>query len=151
MLRMPSPKSVAGVPKVVLDTNVIVSAVISDRGPSRRLLELWQAGKFEVVTCPGQIEEVGRVLRYDRIRLRYRLASEDIRSVLALLQTQTQLAEDPTPVPRVTGDAGDDLLLALVEVSKADCLVTGDRPLAGVASAAFRIVSPRRFLEELAE
>jgi predicted nucleic acid-binding protein len=47
---------------VVLDVNVVVSAVMSRHGPPRQVLEAWQAGHIEVLTSSGTIEEVAAKL-----------------------------------------------------------------------------------------
>lgn len=137
-------------PRVVLDTNVIVSAVISDKGPPRHVFEAWAAGRFTLLMCPSLIAEVARALRYDRIQRRYRLADEDIRATLALLWSQGEVSPDPSHVESVTGEAGDDTLLALCRDADAEFLVTGDRQLLGLGShGPARIVSPAEFAKVL--
>jgi len=84
--------------------------------------------------------------------MRYGLTNEDIRSILALLWTQAEVVDDPTGIAPFTGDAGDDLLLALCRASRADCLVSGDGPLLDLGSSAGpRIVSPRHFADQLSK
>lgn len=69
--------------KAVVDTNTIVSAVISPKGLPGRIYQAWLKGKFSLVTSPPVIAETTRVLNYARIRSRYRLEDEDIRTVVA--------------------------------------------------------------------
>lgn len=58
----------SGVPKAVLDSNVLVSAFITE-GDSYEILKLVQAGKFTLYLAPGIPEEVRRVLlEYEHIR-----------------------------------------------------------------------------------
>lgn len=140
------------VTRAVIDSNVIVSSAISEKGASRRVLEAWHTGDFTLLTCTKQITEVSRALRYDRIRLRYHLADEDIRSILALLWTQAEIASDPPEVLPVTGDPGDDLLLALCKATSAAYFVTGDGPLLNlVRHGPASIVSPRVFADLIAQ
>jgi uncharacterized protein len=140
----------AGPARAVVDTNVIVSSVISDRGSPRRVLEAWRDGRFVLVSCRQQIQEVARALRYDRIRVRYRLGDDDIRAVLALLWTQAEIAADPAEGPRITIDPDDDVLLALCVNAGAQYLVTGDRPLLSLGRhGRAAIISPREFAEFL--
>ena len=54
--------------RVVLDTNVVVSAVLIRRGNERRILDAWRRGAFDLVISPPLLEELGRVLSYPRIR-----------------------------------------------------------------------------------
>lgn len=55
--------------RVVLDTNVLVSALISPLGPSDRLYQEWRNGIFDLITSEEQLEEFRRVTRYPHIRL----------------------------------------------------------------------------------
>jgi uncharacterized protein len=53
--------------RLVLDTNVLLSALISPVSPSAGILSLWRVRKVTIVTA-GQIDEIARVTRYPRIR-----------------------------------------------------------------------------------
>ena len=54
--------------RVVLDTNVLLSAFFNVDSPPYKLVQAWMDGRFEVVTSPRQIEEIVRVARYPQIR-----------------------------------------------------------------------------------
>jgi putative PIN family toxin of toxin-antitoxin system len=138
------------VARAVLDTNVIVSSVISAHGPSRAIFLAWQARRFELVTSPALIAEVGRALRYERVMQRYRLDDADVRSVLALLWTQGVVLEDPVEVEELVRDPDDNILLALSRDGRAEHLVTGDRLVLELQSyLATKIVTPRQYLDML--
>jgi len=138
------------VPSAVLDTNVIVSAVISERGAPRRILEAWRNERFTVVTAPILIAEVGRALRYDRVRVRYGVTDEDIRATVALLWTQSALVDDPTAVVSLTGDPDDDVLVACARAGEVDFLVSGDNRVRALGTVdKTRVVSPAQFLSEI--
>ena len=62
-------------PRVVLDTNVLVSALITPAGASARLLVELRAGAFEVVLSPLLLAELREVLGRDKFR-RYVSAAE---------------------------------------------------------------------------
>jgi putative PIN family toxin of toxin-antitoxin system len=133
--------------RVVLDTNVIVSASISDKGAPRAIAEAWRGQRFEVVTCPALATELRRALRYARIRQTYALADADIEEVLLAYQTESHMLADPAGVPEVVTDPDDNLLRALASTGSADYLVTGDRLLLAVGShGTTSIVTPREFL-----
>ena len=55
--------------KVVLDTNVLISALISPHNPPDLILQSWLAGEFELLTSEDQLEEIRRVSRYSRLQL----------------------------------------------------------------------------------
>lgn len=57
--------------RAVVDTNTIVSAVISPKGPPRQIYEAWLKGRFVLVTSPSIIAEISKVLNYDKIKMTY--------------------------------------------------------------------------------
>ena len=59
------------IPRVVIDTNVFISAAIG-AGASTRLIQWWLVGSapFEVVACPQLLEEISAVLARPRIQKR---------------------------------------------------------------------------------
>ena len=54
--------------KVVLDTNVLISALISPHNPPDLILQSWLAGDFELLTSEDQLEEIRRVSRYAHLQ-----------------------------------------------------------------------------------
>ncbi len=139
--------------RVILDTNVIVSAVISDKGAPRRIYEAWREGRFNLVTAPVLIVEVDGVLRRPKIQQRYRLTDIDIASQLLLLSTQAYQIPDPDldSVEPIVGDPADNMFLACCLSSQPDFLVTGDQELVSLGQhGATQIVSPGEFLTLLA-
>ena len=54
--------------RVVLDTNVFLSALISKKGFPDLVYQAWRAGSFQVVTSHEQLEEIKRVSRYPKIK-----------------------------------------------------------------------------------
>ena len=53
---------------VVLDTNVLVSALISPSGAAHLVYKAWQAGEFRLISCEEQIAEMRRVTRRPAVR-----------------------------------------------------------------------------------
>jgi putative PIN family toxin of toxin-antitoxin system len=54
--------------RVVLDSNVLISARLEPRGPSAKLLRAWTEGKFELVVSPQLLDELADVLGRERLR-----------------------------------------------------------------------------------
>lgn len=134
--------------RVVLDTNVLISATISPNGAPRRIVEAWELEQFEVLTCPGLISEFERALSYTRVKLRF--SEESARAVITAVRELPALFDDPLIVPDVIADADDNLLLALAADAEADYLVTGDKLLLAVGTyERTQILTPREFLEVL--
>ena len=130
--------------RVVIDINILVSALISPAGQPAAIVDAWLDGKFTLLTCATHVDELRATLHKPRI-------VELIKPHKAgrLVNQVRKLAEDVDPLPRVerSPDPDDDYLLALSEAGKADYLVTGDKNglLDLDPHKATRIISARDF------
>ena len=131
--------------RLVVDTNVLVSALLSAGSPPAQIVILWRAGRFDLLTSAGQLDEVARVTRYPKIRERLppAVAGRLVNDLRALAITLDKL-----PVIQVSPDPDDDELLAIAAAGAADFLVTGDKRdlLSLGVHAGTRIISARDFL-----
>ena len=64
--------------RVVIDTNVIVSGILSRTGAPAELLNAWRQRRFLLLSSPAIVAEVRAVLQYPRIRKKYPLSDEEI-------------------------------------------------------------------------
>jgi putative PIN family toxin of toxin-antitoxin system len=110
--------------RVVLDTNVLIAALISPGGAPARIYEAWKLSRFELLTSAEQLDELGAVTRYPTIRplITVSEAGRMINQIRAL----ATLAEPSRP-PKVAPDPADDFLFAIAESAHADYIVTGDK------------------------
>ncbi len=114
--------------RIVLDTNVVVSALIWGGRPLR-LLELAVEGSVTLCTSPVLIQELADVL--GRSHLAPRLAAKGS-SVQQALQEYSELSLVFTPevVPTtVPTDPDDDHVVAAAFAAKADAVISGDSDL----------------------
>ena len=131
--------------RLILDTNVLLSALMSPASVSAQILSLWRDRKVEVLTAAEQIDEIARVTRYPRIRARL-LPALAGRLVNRLRDVAIVVEKLPT-VDRAP-DPDDNYLLALAEVGQAQFLVTGDKPLLSLKRhKSTRIVTPAALIE----
>lgn len=134
--------------RVVLDTNVLVSALLSPGGMPARLVRAWLDERLTLVSHPLQLDELRDVTRRDRIRAHIRPAGAG-----RLVNRIARLAELPDTLPPVerSPDPRDDFLLALCEAGAADWLATGDKAdlLALERHGKTRIVTAARLAAEL--
>ena len=130
--------------RVVLDTNLIISALIAPSGKPAAIIDAWLDGNFTLLTCAEHVNELRVTLQKPRI-------AELVKPYKAgrLVNQIKNLAENISPLPHVerSPDPTDDFLLALCEGGKADYLVTGDKSglLALDRHKTTRIVSVRHF------
>ncbi len=137
----------SGVPRAVLDTNVLVSALISPGGGSARLLLELRSGAFELIVSPLLIVELREVLRRDKFRRYVTEAEAD--AYVELIRTEAVLRPDPAPSPEPLGaDPDDEFLIDLARDASVDALVTGDAHLLDLR-AIIPAMTPAEFLETL--
>lgn len=133
--------------RVVLDANVLVSAVISTAGPPREIVEAWVQARFELVASAALLDELRDVLA--RPRLRRWVSAEVAAEFIAGLAQDALLLEDPPPQAGLSPDPDDDYLITLARAAEADYLVSGDRHLLDLTDPLPKVLAPREFLELL--
>jgi putative PIN family toxin of toxin-antitoxin system len=110
--------------RVVLDTNILLAALISPGGGPARIYEAWKLGRFDLLTSAEQLGELGRVTRYPTVRPLITV-SEAGRMVNQIRALATLV--EPSCAPKVSSDPADDFLFAIAESAQADYIVTGDK------------------------
>lgn len=135
--------------RAVIDTNILVRALINRAGTVRPMLTALDAGLYTVVLSAALLTELTRVLRRPRMRTRYGIAEDDIRDLLQLLIRHGEIVM-PTRTIQVCRDPRDDMFLEAAVAGGADVIVSGDKdllvlhPFEGIP-----IVSPAAFLTML--
>ena len=131
--------------RVVLDSNVVVSALLFRQGKLAWLRASWQSGHFIPLASRATIEEILRVIGYEK----FRLGKAQLEEVAALylphveIITVTESARRKLPVCR---DPEDQEFLALANAGNADVIVTGDKALLELAAKTrFEIENPAAF------
>jgi uncharacterized protein len=131
--------------RLVIDTNILVSALLSGTSLSAHLIVLWRESRLDLLTSVDQLDELVRVTRYPKIRQRLALALAG--RLINELRDIAVVVENLPPVAICT-DSYDDYLLAIAVAGAADFLVTGDtRDLLGFKlHEGTRIITVRDFL-----
>jgi putative PIN family toxin of toxin-antitoxin system len=132
--------------RLVLDTNILLSALMVRGTPPDRLYEAWRHGRFHLASAEQQLEELKRVSR--RPFFQNRLSASEIGRMVNDIRRLATMC-DPLPDVSVSPDTNDDFLLAIAQAAAADFLVTGDKSdlLALGAHGRTRIVSARQMVE----
>lgn len=110
--------------KVVLDTNILISAFVFPGGPHEDVFRAALEGRIELVTSPPLLAELGRVLS-SRFGWGPSVAEEAVAQVSRIgtvvrpEETLAEIAEDPD----------DDRVLEAALEGRADVIVSGDRHL----------------------
>ena len=135
--------------RAVVDTNVLVSGLISDQGAPRQIVNVWHQRQFTLLTSALIVAEVVRVLRYPHLQTTYQLSEEDVLLVRDALLNDAPVLEDLYQV-EYSRDPKDNMFLACALEGHPDYLVTGDTHLLEIKFYhGVQIVTPHRFLNIL--
>jgi putative PIN family toxin of toxin-antitoxin system len=134
--------------RVVLDTNVLVSALLFADGRLAPLRRDWRKGRVVPLVGRATVEELLRVLAYPKFRLTDAEREDLLADVLPFCETVTvDIAAGDLPPCR---DIRDRMFLELAVAGGADALVSGDADLLVLADRfEIPIVSPSQFIDRL--
>lgn len=136
--------------RVILDTNVLLGALISPHGPPDAIYCAWRAARFELVTSVPQLDELRRASRYPKLKTilpAHRVGTMVNNMQRAIVSVQLP----PLPDGIEANDPNDAFQLAMALGSEADYLVTGDRRAGLLQRGSIgrtRIVTPATFCAE---
>ena len=134
--------------RVVLDTGILVAALIMTDTPPALIYQAWRKKRFELVTSEWQLDEFRRVSRYPKLR-RFLKPVEAGNLVNGLRHQATVL--ETLPTLKLCPDPADNPVLAMAAASQAQYLVTGDKKdlLALGTIDGTQIITARQFVEAL--
>jgi putative PIN family toxin of toxin-antitoxin system len=134
--------------RVVLDTNVLLSALISSHGIPDAIYRAWRAAKFDIVTSVFQLEELRRASRYSK----FKAILQPSRVGTMINNLQHAIIVDDSAVKTEVLDPDDAFLVSMSLAGKADYLVTGDKRAGLLQQRSVertRILTPARFCAEV--
>jgi putative PIN family toxin of toxin-antitoxin system len=138
--------------RVVLDTNVFVSGLLSKTGLPAKILDAWRAGQYLLIASPPIVAEIKRVLQAPRIREKYFITDGDIEQLIILLEKEALIVPGYTDVKdAIPDDPSDEMFLACAVDAAADFIVSGDRHLLEISEyKGISIITVNEFEEKLA-
>jgi putative PIN family toxin of toxin-antitoxin system len=110
--------------RVVLDTNILIGALITKGTPPDQLYRAWLRGEFELVTSIEQIHELARTL--SRRRLQKHIDASEASVIVGHLGMRAIVLDRPPSVALSTGPA-DNRILAAAIAGQVDFIVSGDK------------------------
>jgi putative PIN family toxin of toxin-antitoxin system len=141
-------KTPATPPVAVLDTNLVLSALVFAGGRLAPLRTAWQNDRIVLLVSAATASELMRVLGYPK----FKLSAEDRDELLADYLPHCRSLRIPARLPKLPQcrDANDQMFIELAAMGKADFLVTGDKDLLVVAAEfGGRVVTAEVFVESL--
>ena len=131
--------------KVVIDTNVLISALVFPGGAPEQVYRLAIEGRITLVTSPPLLAELGRVLTE-----KFVWQDDYVRAALAQIVRICEIVEPVERVSIIADDPDDDRVLEAAQTSGAALIVSGDRHLLSLGHwGDVAILSPAEFLADL--
>jgi len=131
--------------RIVCDTNVLVSATLSN-GTPRKLLRLIACGEVENAVSLEILAEAKNVL----VRPKFGFSPEQVTHAIDVFSEISVLVAPVQPVDVIKDDPSDNRILEAADAAMADCIVSGDKHLLNLQSwNGIEILSPADFMERL--
>lgn len=136
--------------RVVVDTNILVSALMSREGLPVRVVKLWAQKRYDLVTSTWQIGELRRVSRYDSVR-KY-VSRAEVGTLVNALREKA-LVLDNLPQVEYSPDPDDNPILSASIVGQVQYIVSGDKRhmLALETVQGIPVVTARKFVTLVAK
>jgi hypothetical protein len=132
--------------KAVIDTNLFVSSLISEKGSPAKLIERWKKGEFHLCISQPIIEEVFEVINRPKIKARFGIESEVIQELKSIILERAIISLSTYEVGR-SPDPKDNMFIACALEEGADYVISGDSHLLNLKSyQGIQIVDVNTFL-----
>ncbi|MEM3712667.1 MAG: putative toxin-antitoxin system toxin component, PIN family [Thermoproteota archaeon] len=129
--------------KVVLDTNILVSAWFWE-GNESKIVEMIENGLVIGYTSPQLMQEFEKVMNYPK----FRLSEDEIASAIGYYQILLRTIEPKTAVNIIRNDPADNRVLECALSAKANAIITGDKHLLALGKFKnIRILTSTEFLK----
>ncbi len=131
--------------KAVVDTNILIRALIKPQGSVGPIITRLRHGVYTLVYSPPLLDELMAKLSLPRIRVKYQVELEEIEALVALIILRGQRVL-PTRRVKVCRDPDDNVVIETALAGEAGYIVTGDDDLLVLKRyESVRIVTPRAF------
>lgn len=138
--------------RVVLNTNVFVSAVLKATGNPARILELVKEEEIRLLVSPDIPAEVRATLLYPKLKKLHRRSARWVKGFLLELSAKADITPGELTVDAIKADPSDNIYLVCAVEGKADFVVSGDHHLKQLKTfQSTRIVYPASFLRIISQ
>jgi putative PIN family toxin of toxin-antitoxin system len=136
--------------KIVLDTNVFLSGILSPNRAPAKILDLVLSGKCKLVSSPQIIQEIQQVTQYPgiiKLMKRRKIRAEELADAILKILRVSAITPGAVQVQGVCPDPQDDMFLASALEGQADFIISGDQHLLNLKTyQGIQIVNPATFL-----
>ena len=133
--------------RVVLDTNVVVSAAVNPKGPPAEIIRAWRSRSFGWATSLALLDELERILHSPRVRSYMAWREDEVIEFVAAVRHRAELVSLTHQIDAIRDDPSDNRVLEAAVAARADYVVSGDRHLLDLKTyEGVQIVTPARFV-----
>jgi len=133
--------------RIVVDTNVIVSALLSPGSVPGKVMEAWDSSNYSLMISEPLLAEYLLVLERPRLQTKHHKSSAEIHALIHRFRTEGRMVQTDRKLRVVRADPDDDIIVATAVAGNADFIVSGDRHLLEIGEhAGIRIIPPGVFL-----
>lgn len=136
--------------RIVLDTNVLVSAILSPRSASAQIIRLVLDDALNLAVSHDILDEAYRVVRYPKLvklMKKHAITSEEVDSIIERLGTIAMVTPGELTLDVIQDDPSDNKILVCAVESESDFIISGDRHLTNLKEyQGTMIVNPATFL-----
>ena len=133
-------------PRVVIDTNIVISAPLSKESSPAKIFELLLVEEIENYTSEEIIKEIKGVFKREKIKSK--LSQDKINFIIENFRKSSKIVKPHAKLYVIKEDPSDNKILECAETAKADFIISGDMHLRELINYKnIRISSPKEFLE----
>lgn len=137
--------------RIVIDTNILVSAILTPKGNPAKILKLVLEGKFTLIISPAILEETQQVLRYPRLvklMQKNKITRKEVYDFLGKMSKVAVITPGKLEIDAIPDDPADNKILACGLEGEADYIISGDHHLTDLKIFhGIKIVNPANFLK----
>lgn len=137
--------------RIVIDTNILVSAILTPGGNPAKILKLVLEGKFTLIISPAILEEASRVFNYPRLAKlmkKNKITKEEVYDFLDKMSKIAVITPGKLEIDAIPNDPADNKILACGLEGNADFIISGDHHLLNLKIfQGTKIISPATFLK----
>lgn len=136
--------------KAVVDTNVLVSSIISSKSSPAKIINYWQERKFVLVTSEKILQETRRVLNYPKISKKYHFNKEKVNELIHGFSLFSEVCKPAKKISVIQQDPEDNKFLEAALTAKVDFIVSGDSHLLNLKKyQGIKILTAKEFAKTL--
>ena len=137
--------------RVVLDTNVLISAIISSKGSPAKILDLWREGAFDLVFSEETLQELINVLSRGKMLRITGINEDELNRLVSYLRNSSIVVDSSEDISIAIEDPDDTKFISCAVQAGAKYIVSGDHHLLDVEKfEGTSIVTPAEFLRTFA-